>query len=655
MAMRTASPWWLSLVLGFGLFLVFIGERLFGHESGLRGVMTMIGIVLIIGVTGIRTWTMFGTTGARRRVERTLLMCHLATLAALFLYALTTNWGISKLSLSEAGATKFTTAATVLWAALLLASIVPTLMIELSLGQALRTNFDVGARAGDEAGVEYYRVRDIGWSGLSVALASAFLMVTCQVANKRNVQRDLSYFKTSAPGDSTQSIVKASSDPLKVLLFFPQTNEVKEQVKQYFEALASAAPGKLTIESHDRFFDAELAGKYKVTKDGVIVFVKGTGDAEKSQTIDVDTEIEKARKGSKLRNFDREVNSVLMKVVREKRKAYLMTGHGEMNDPDSIPPDIKGRLGQERRSTVLKKRLGELNYEVKDLGLIDLAGNVPDDATVVIMMAPTLALQPAEWDALDRYLTKGGRLLIALDPKSEPSLGSLEGKLGLKFNPGDLTDDKAFLPQRGSPADRRFAITTQFSAHASTTALSRSVDKGMIVIDSGALEDAPFTQSPTPPTKTITIRSMESSWLDYNNNFTFDAATEKRQRWNLAAAVEGPKLKDAEGKDKDGFRALVFADVDLFADVFVSNGMGRAAPVLISGPLLDDAVRWLGGEEVFSGEVVSEDDKPIKHTKNQDAKWFTLTIVGGPLVVLTLGLLGTWFRRRRIKSNEVKP
>ena len=76
----------------------------------------------------------------------------------------------------------------------------------------------------------------------------------------------------------------------------------------------------------------------------------------------------------------------------------------------------------------------------------------------------------------------------------------------------------------------------------------------------------------------------------------------------------------------------------------------------MSGPLLDDSVKWLGGEEVFAGEVVSEDDKPIKHTKSQDAVWFTLTIVGAPLLVLTLGLVGTWARRRRSiqKTAEVK-
>jgi hypothetical protein len=267
-------------------------------------------------------------------------------------------------------------------------------------------------------------------------------------------------------------------------------------------------------------------------------------------------------------------------------------------------------------------------------------------------------LLPAEWAALSRYLDKGGRLLLALDPKADPSLGELEGKLGLKLVPGAITDDQAFLPQRGTPADRRFAITTQFSAHASTTALSRSVDKGLVLIESGALEDAPFTVKGEQPKKTITIRSMETSFLDLNDNFGFDA-NEKRQRWNVGAAVEGPKVKGADGKEKDGFRALVFADADLFADALVQNAMGRVAAVIVSGPLLDDSVKWLGGEEVFAGEVVSEDDKPIKHTKSQDAVWFTLTIVGAPLLVLTLGLIGTWARRRRSirvrKPVEVKP
>ena len=73
-------------------------------------------------------------------------------------------------------------------------------------------------------------MREIGWSGLTIALATCFWMVTCNVAQERNVAKDVSYFKTSSPGDSTKRIVGASSEPIRVLLFFPTTNEVKDQV-----------------------------------------------------------------------------------------------------------------------------------------------------------------------------------------------------------------------------------------------------------------------------------------------------------------------------------------------------------------------------------------------------------------------------------------
>src|SRR5690606_1555236 len=108
-------------------------------------------------------------------------------------------------------------------------------------------------------------------------------------------------------------------------------------------------------------------------------------------------DFDKARKQSgKLRVLDNEVKKVLQKVLRDKRKAYVMTGHGEMNDPDSIPMLLQGRV-PDRKSTIFKKLHGELNYEVKDLGPIDLATDVPDDATIVFLLGPTQPLQEAEW------------------------------------------------------------------------------------------------------------------------------------------------------------------------------------------------------------------------------------------------------------------
>lgn len=645
MAMRTASPWWASLAFGIGLLLTFLSERILDHQPGLRLALTSLGVGIIVAVTAARAWTTFSTKGTHRQVERTLLICHLGTLLALVLYALSTKWGMGVVGVSEKSA-RYSSAMTVLWSILMLTSLAPVLMVELSLGTALRTNFDVDDK-GDEASVEYYRVREIGWSGLTVAFAAALLMVTCGVAKERNVSRDVSYFKTSSPGESTRNIVRASKEPVRVHLFFPEANEVKEQVTDYFEALASAT-GKVEVTHHDRYGDAELAGKFKVQKDGIIVLASGTGENEKFFPIDVDTDIEKARRATgKLRNLDREVNTQLMKLVRDKRKVYFLKGHGEVTDPSSIPEHLKGRV-PERGTTLLRRVITQLNYEVKDLTPMQLVDDVPDDATIVIVMGPAQALDAAEWASLDRYLTRGGRLMVALDPvpPGTQSMGVLEGRLGVRMIEGGmLMDDKEFLPQRGSITDHRFVLTSNFTAHATTTAVSRG---GLfLMIEPGALEEIPFTTKTDVPKKTITIRSMDSAWLDFNQDFAATSGgprPEKRQRWTVGAAIEGPKVGD-----KDGFRALVYADADLFVDLQMIGG-GRASVRLPTGNLLVDSIRWLGGEEVFSGEIVSEEDKPIQHTKNQDAVWFTLTTVGAPLLVLTLGLVGTWLRRRRTKK-----
>ncbi|HEY0189868.1 MAG TPA: Gldg family protein [Kofleriaceae bacterium] len=631
--------------------LFAIGERLFGHLEGARYVLTGLGVLAMLGITGARAWTMSASTGARRKVERSLLISHVGTLVGLVLYALSTDWGEAKLGLTDPA--HFHGAITVLYLVVIVASLVPLLMVELSLGTALREAFDVAPRkrgapgTGDDAGVELFRVREIGWSGLSVGLALAFLMVTCQVANDRNVQKDVSYFKTSSPGESTQSIVKSSAEPIRVLLFFPDLNQVKDQVQGYFDALASET-GKLSVESHDRLVDAELVAKYKVTKDGTVVLIRGTGDKEKTQTIDIDPDFAKARVStSKLRNLDREVNTTLLKLMRDKRKAYLTSGHGEWSDRESMPAELKASI-PERQVTFFKRQLTDLNYEAKNLGLIDLTKDIPDDATVVIVYAPSVPFADAEIDTLARYLDRGGRLMVVLDPQGSTTLGALEGKLGLKMVPGHLQDDHIILGHTGKQTDKRYTGTNQFSPHPSTSTLSRtSADQGIRLSDAGALEDIAVTDKGEAPKKTITVRSLDSSYLDTNYNFAFDAGTEKKQKWIIAEAVEGKQGA------KDSYRALVFADGDLFVDLFGRNQLGQPVGILSSGPLLKDSVSWLAGEETVIGEIVSEDDKPIQHTKSQDAVWFMLTLIGAPIIVLSLGLFGTTRRRRGIKKAEV--
>jgi hypothetical protein len=131
----------------------------------------------------------------------------------------------------------------------------------------------------------------------------------------------------------------------------------------------------------------------------------------------------------------------------------------------------------------------------------------------------------------------------------------------------------------------------------------------------------------------FTLRSTPTTFADQNANFAFDS-NEQRQTYDLAAAVTRkvtPSAK-ADGATKPlERRSFVVADADLFSDTVLKN-------VPTNRFLLLDAVRWLGGEESLSGEVNSEEDVRIEHTKDKDVFWFYMTILGVPALVLGLGL-----------------
>jgi len=645
MAMRAFQvPWWLSAGYLAGLLFVFIGQRALGHLDGASTMFTWLGVIMMGASLGVRGWTLSKAPGQSRRVELYTVLTYLGGLAALGLYSLTTEWGLGIVGLADADAeavTRFTTPVTVLWSIVLVVSIVPMIMIELAEGFTERSAFVFVADPNNDAAVETFRIRQLATSGLTIGLALSFLFVTCQASEEYDVRKDVSYFKTSSPGSATVSIVNSVSEPLQVYLFFPDVNEVKNEVANYFESLASETH-KVEVHDVERFRDVELTKKYKVNKNGTVVIVRG----DKDEKFTLSDDIQEARR-KQLRTLDETVQKSLLKVVRAKRIAYLTTGHGELNSPETV--GALGFEGPKLKATLIKEALKRLNYEVKDLSPFDLVGGVPDDATMIISLAPQRSFTEEEERALDTYLGEGGALLLSLDPRGEAVLGpQLTGRLGVRYVNTALADDKEFIPQRQNASDHGFLKTNQFSAHASVTTLSRRGSRqGIVLIRPGYLEDAPF-EVKGEPKRTYVVRTMASSFADPNTNFVFDADSEKRDRYNIAAAIEDPKAVKASGdgevQPREGMRAMVVSDAESFSD-----------PLLVQVPLLQDllfdSLKWLGGEERFSGETKNEEDQKIEHSKSEDVVYFYLTIILAPLFVLGLGLLVNWLRRRSIKRR----
>ena len=600
-----------------GLVAVFVGERILSGLPAARIVCDAAGVAVVLGITLWRAVAFARQVGPARRVEGLLLAGSSGCLLALAVYF------AGALALAPEPE-QLATVLTVAWLIVLAASLVPLLLAQ-----------STAIRGTDEV-VEEARVREAASSGLTIALAAAFLFVLGYIVSERDAKVDVSYFRTALPGSATEHMVEGLGEPLRVLLFFPDVNEVKSEVTSYFTALAGAT-GRVEIEAYDRLAVPKLAKEHNVFKDGTIVLVKG----KQSENIPLDVQLQNAR--PTLRTLDTEVQKALMKVARGARVAYVTTGHGEMTDAPAngapADPMTSGSLAREA--------LGALNYRVVELGLKSgLATEVPDDATVVLVLGPRKPFLDEELAALDRYLARGGSLLVALDATGETRLGPLERRLGVHFDPTLLADDRQHLRQRNAPSDNRLLVTDQFTMHASVTTLARSrAGTGLVAPQSGSLSDLELADvaKDKQPRRVYVVRSLPSTFVDANGNFVLDG-NEKRGPANLVAAVEAAAPPEATpGKDQapaHPMRAVVLAAAPMVSDLVLSN-------VVLNGALLGDALKWLGGEEQLAGETVSEKDIPIEHTRSADLAWFYGTLVGAPLLVLGAGLGFTTRRRKR--------
>ncbi len=628
MALREISLLSVAL-LCVGLLAIFAGEHAFSHTS-FAAVLTWLGIIAVAGAALLRGWVTMQSDGAHRKMEVISAGCNLGVLVALFGYYLTTQSGMDRLAIeAEATVARWQMVMTVLWVIVLVAALVPLLMVTI-----VRST----GRSNAESDVDLMRVREMASSGLSIALAASFLMVTCNVADQRNIRSDVSYFKTSSPGSATVSMLNSLNEPLQVLSFFPENNEVGAEVKYYFDALGVSSTN-LDFAEHDRLIKSGLAKEHKVSKEGTIVLVRG--DASEKFTISTDYNVARAKK---LREFDGEFQKSLMAVLRDTKTAYFLVGHGELNDPTS--GGVLNNQGPLLKSTLIKSALKQLNYKAKDYE--GFGKPVPDDCSVLFVLAPRVALIEEELKAIDDYLARGGSAIFAFDPDAEMRLGLIQKRLGVAFNPTPIADDKQFMVRTRTISDHSLILTNQFLSHASISTMGRGNARAAILfVRPGSFDELELGPDQKSTKRSQIVRTMQTAFRDIGGsddtpNFMFDEKTEKRDRYTIAMAVENPDARPAnlpETEDHNGMRVVLLADREVLSD-------GILASVGVVQNMLVDIIKWTGGEEAFSGKTTSEKDKRIEHSRSQDAVWFYGTILAAPILVLLLGLFYVGGRRR---------
>ncbi len=611
-----------TLAMAGSLVAVLVGHRVFPDLLAARLTLVLGGLALALAVaarSGLR-WRA-SASGLERRVAGGLALAQVGCAVALLGFLAGTEDGVRLLGIDLAPLAELRLRRGLLVgsATLLAASLTPAL----AAWWAVRSHGGTGEGARRVAAI---RVLDVSTSWLSTALAGAFLMIGGYVASAHDRTLDASYFKTSSPGSAVQELVATLRSPLRVLLFFPEVDPVKDELTGYFRALAGAT-GNVDVEAYDRLAQPGAAAEHDVTEDGTVILLH----EDRRERFGVPTDLSAARRT--LRVVDEVVQRTLLALRRERIVAYLTVGHGELADP------LRSGSGPTSGPTlqVLRGLLDGLGYEVRDLGQrTGLLDRVPQDAATLLVIGPERPFHPSELRVVEEYLAGGGSLLLALDPESAFELGSLRERLGVDFRPVPLADEQRYIRQRGGPSDRRLIVTSRFAAHPSVATGRRGgVGSGILLAGAGHLVEV---EGAAGVRTQVVIESMPSTFADVDGDYRFDPERDLRGGFGLAVAVEG------EAGAGPPMRGIVYADADLFSDA-VLGSLGMNAAVVA------DAVRWLGREERFAGEVVSEADVPIVHTNAENVAWFYAIILGAPGIVLGIGF-ARLVRPRKARSRE---
>jgi WD40 repeat protein len=246
-------------------------------------------------------------------------------------------------------------------------------------------------------------------SAIFVALIVA-LFVVIREANLTPIDTtEASRFRLS---DESRQIVNNLDEPIEAIAFYAGADiNGREEAELWLNAYEAASGGNFTWRFVDPEREPGLAQNLGVESNGTIVFQQGDRTAEVTFLNE--------------RNL---TNAFVRVLIGEDRVVYSLVGHGER--------DIFAFEGQQYSN--IRQSLERVGFVFNALNLLEEEG-IPEDADLVMILAPQSQFAPSEIEALQAYVADGGSLLLL----SEPNLGTGDalsaGILAVDFAPNGRT------------------------------------------------------------------------------------------------------------------------------------------------------------------------------------------------------------------------
>jgi ABC-type uncharacterized transport system involved in gliding motility auxiliary subunit len=454
----------------------------------------------------------------------------------------------------------------------------------------------------------------------SVLVVLAILIALNYIAGKQNKRWDLTTAKQFSLSDQSRNVLQKLDAPLQIRVFtrdedFPR---FQDRLREY-----EYVSKNVTTEYIDPDKKRAAAQQANLQSIPTIVFnYKG-----RTERVTADTE--------------QDITNGIIKVVSgQQRKVYFTQGHGE-----------KDTTSSERDGyNTISAALGRENYTVDKLVLAQ-QGTVPDDAAVVIAAGPRIDFFAPEVDALKKYLDKGGKLLLELDPPDKADSAPLKNLIDLAHDwgvqagnnivvdasgMGRLIGTDASVPVAANypshPITQRFNYITAFPLAREVSPVSGGVNGHTA---QGFVETSPRSWSETDIKGLLTSGevSLDEGKGDKKGPITIGAAVNAP-----LANAPAPKPGDDPNAPKPETRVVIMGDSD-----FATNGV---LGVQGNRDLFMNIVGWLSQQEnLISIRPKEPDDRRITMTSTVQTDVTILSLLVIPGMVFASGFYAWWRRR----------
>ncbi len=332
---------------------------------------------------------------------------------------------------------------------------------------------------------------------------------------------------------------------------------------------------------------------------------------------------------------EREISAALKTMLEEPVRVGVLSGHGERSIHRKGDGDFSiFATWREYRSSMINQ-----GFILHD---IDLAAGdtIPGDMDILLVADPRSPLADNEIAELDRFVERGGNMMIMADKGHQDAVNHLLGRFGLKVLDGVLTQPSdiglhGFTPSRATryAADSVGGFYRMMLSRPDVSAITMPTAVALEIVDS-----TNFDTRVLLCTDSTAWRELQTT--DFTSAPEFDPESGEMAGTYITQVM---LKRDVDGREQ---RILVTGDADCFSNSELQIG-NRTGMRSYNGSMISRSFLWLSHGR-FPVSVIRPElkDRDTTITPMQ-LPWIRYTyILLIPLLIALAGFVLLWRRRK---------